>query len=114
MRSSQADIHRAQATKVRVTSSALLVDLADGRTLRVPLEWYPRLVHGTVAQRRRWSLLGRGTGIRWPELDEDISVGDLLAGRPSGESRVSVQRWLRSRGRATAKRTRSASRVRRR
>jgi hypothetical protein len=83
---------------VRVTTDELVVDLIDGRTVTVPLQWYPRLAHGTAAQRRKWRLVGRGEGIHWPDLDEDISVDDLLAGRPSNESQTSFQRWLRERG----------------
>src|SRR5882672_7473926 len=98
MSSSRTDVRQAEAAKVRVTLNDLLVDLSDGRTVTVPIQWYPRLAHGTVAERRRWRLIGRGEGIHWPDLDEDISVDDLLAGRPSGESRASLLRWLRSRG----------------
>jgi hypothetical protein len=90
-----------------------MVGLRDGRTVIVPLRWYPRLVHGTASQRRRWQLIGRGEGIHWPDLDEDISVAALLAGRASGESQGSLRRWLRSRkleasrGRPTKNRARS-------
>ena len=87
----------ARAEKVRVTHEELIVDLVDGRTVTVPVHWYPRLANGTPAERRHWRLIGRGEGIHWPDLDEDIGVEDLLAGRPSGESRTSLQRWLKSR-----------------
>lgn len=90
----------AQAQAVHVTGDTLVVDLLDGRTVSVPLEWYPRLAHGTQAERRRWRLIGRGEGIHWPDLDEDIRVEGLLAGLPSGESRSSLQRWLKSRKRS--------------
>ena len=86
------------AKKVRVTEDALVVDLADGRTVTVPLAWYPRLLHGTPAERRNHRLIGLGEGIHWPDLDEDLSVEGLLAGCPSGESQSSLQRWLKSRG----------------
>ena len=69
----------------------------DARTRSVPLEWYPRLAHGTPAERGVWRLIGRGEGIHWPELDEDISVEGLLAGRRSGESQRSLKRWLEAR-----------------
>jgi hypothetical protein len=82
---------------VTVTDDALIVDLLDGRTVTVPLSWYPRLVHGTPAERVHWRLIGRGEGIHWPDLDEDISVDGLLAGRPSGETQRSLGRWLKSR-----------------
>ena len=86
----------ARVEKVRVTHEELSVDLVDARTVTVPVQWYPRLANGTPAERRHWRLIGRGEGIHWPDLDEDIEVEDLLAGRPSGESRTSLQRWLKS------------------
>lgn len=85
------------ARSVNVTRLALEVDLSDGRTIAVPLAWYPRLVHGTSRERRQWRLIARGRGIHWPALDEDISVEGLIAGRPSGESQSSFKRWLSSR-----------------
>src|SRR5215208_6666363 len=85
------------ATGVVVTEDALVVELSDGRTLSVPIAWYPRLLHGRPAERARWRLIGGGEGIHWPELDEDISVEGLLAGRPSAESQRSLKRWLESR-----------------
>jgi hypothetical protein len=85
------------AQQVTVTDDALIVDLVDGRTVSVPVSWYPRLAHGTPTERSNWRLLGRGEGIHWPDLDEDISVAGLLAGRPSGETQSSLQRWLKSR-----------------
>jgi hypothetical protein len=89
----------AAAKGVRVTSRALVVELRDGRTVSVPLEWYPRLAHGTPRERQQWELIGPGVGIHWPALDEDISVDGLLKGRPSGESGASFSRWLKSRQR---------------
>ncbi|MEA2338897.1 MAG: hypothetical protein QOE82_2904 [Thermoanaerobaculia bacterium] len=85
------------ATNVVVTEDTLTVDLSDGRTISVPLAWYPRLVHGTQAERSIWRLIGRGEGIHWPELDDDISVEGLIAGRPSGESQASLARWIETR-----------------
>lgn len=85
------------AMHVTVTEDKLIVDLADGRSLGVPLAWYPRLVHGTPAERQHWELLGDGYAIEWPELDEHIGVEGLLAGRRSGESPQSFKRWLASR-----------------
>lgn len=73
------------------------MDLADGRTIIVPLAWYPRLSHGTARERKNWRFIGRGEGIHWPDLDEDISVKNLLAGEPSGESQSSFRRWLEAR-----------------
>ncbi|OHB67484.1 MAG: hypothetical protein A2Y77_05795, partial [Planctomycetes bacterium RBG_13_62_9] len=76
----------AKALDVNITDDTLTVDLADGRTLSVPLAWYPRLLHGTPEERRNWRLIGDGLGIHWPDLDEDIGIDGLLLGRPSGES----------------------------
>lgn len=97
MTSSPIELRQALAQDVRVSEDSLVVDLLDGRTLSVPLSWYPRLAHGTPAERAEWRLIGRGEGIHWPQLDEDISVEGLLAGRRSGESQASLQRWLQSR-----------------
>ena len=87
----------AAATNVRVTNQALVVDLADGRTVSVPLQWYPRLAEATAAERRHWELIGPGIGIHWPAVDEDISIEGLLRGLPSGESATSLERWRASR-----------------
>ncbi|HYW11177.1 MAG TPA: DUF2442 domain-containing protein [Longimicrobium sp.] len=86
-----------EATRVDVTDAALSVELIDGRTVSVPLVWYPRLAHATPAERARWRLIGRGEGIHWPDLDEDISIANLLAGKRSGESQRSFKRWLEQR-----------------
>ena len=82
------------ATGVTVTDDPLTVDLSDGRTVSVPLAWYPRLLHATAEERRRWQLIARGEGMHWPDVDEDISVAALVAGRPSAESAAPLQRWL--------------------
>ena len=87
----------AAAQTVRAGDDALIVDLADGRTITVPLAWFPRLAHATPGERANWRLIGSGEGIHWPELDEDISVASLLAGRRSGETQESFSRWLRRR-----------------
>ena len=86
---------RAQA--VKVTEEELVVELEDGRTISVPLAWFPRLLHATPSERANWEIIGRGEGIRWPDLDEDIEVAHLLAGIPSQESRESLKRWLSER-----------------
>jgi len=86
------------ATQVRVTDDELVVELADGRTVSVPIAWFPRLLHGKSDERANWRLVGRGEGIHWLDLDEDIRVGDLLAGHRSGETQESLRRWLDSRG----------------
>jgi Protein of unknown function (DUF2442) len=97
MTSSPIEVTLPHATNVVVTDDTLTVDLSDGRTISVPLAWYPRLVHGADAERKKWRMIGRGEGIHWPDLDEDISVEGLIAGRPSGESQESFRRWLRDR-----------------
>jgi hypothetical protein len=94
---SESEVRQARVESVIVTGDTLTVDLTDGRTVSVPLAWYPRLVHGTVADRSHWELLGDGEGIHWPNLDEDISVAGILLGRPSAESQRSLQRWLEKR-----------------
>jgi hypothetical protein len=86
-----------KAHNVTVTDDTLAVDLNDGRTISVPLAWYPRLLHGTSEERRNWRFIGDKEGIHWPELDEDISVENLLLGKPSGESQSSFKRWLEKR-----------------
>lgn len=90
------EIH-ALAQDVSISDDALTVDLDDGRTITVPLAWYPRLLHATPAERAHWRLIGRGQGIHWPDLDEDISVENLLIGRPSNESQASLKKWLDAR-----------------
>ncbi|MBN1395525.1 MAG: DUF2442 domain-containing protein [Pirellulales bacterium] len=85
------------AESVCFSEDSLTVRLDDGRLLSVPLEWYPRLLHGTEADRERYELIGDGEGIHWPELDEDISVEGLLAGRRSAESAASLAKWMAKR-----------------
>lgn len=94
MPSSTSERNGIRATDVKVTEDELRVVLEDGRTLVVPLAWYPRLSHSNQRKRDRWRLIGHGLGIHWPEIDEDISVESLLAGRRSGESQASLKRWL--------------------
>jgi hypothetical protein len=89
------------ATTVAVTDDDITVHLADGRRIAVPLAWYPRLLDASQAERQNWRLLGDGYAIEWPDLDEHIGIEGLLAGRSSGESPQSLERWLgarRSRG----------------
>ncbi len=85
------------AEKVNVTKDTLTVDLSDGRTIAVPLAWFPRLLHATNQERKHWRLIGKGQGIHWEDIDEDISVEGLLAGRPSGERQESFKKWLEQR-----------------
>lgn len=97
MNTSTTEIRIPRALRVTFTEDAITVDLADGRTVSAPLAWYPRLSRGAPEERDKWRLIGGGEGIHWPDLDEDVSVSDLLAGRPSGESQRSLKRWLRQR-----------------
>lgn len=85
------------ATEVQVSTDTLTADLADGRTIAVPLAWYPRLSHATAEERQNWRLIAGGRGIHWPALDEDISVANLLNGQPSTESQRSLKKWLAGR-----------------
>ena len=92
------EFRMASAQNVQVTEDAFIVDLSDGRTLSVPLAWFPRLLHGTPEERNQWRLIGDGEGIHWTDLDEDISVENLILGKPSGESQKSFKQWLEARG----------------
>ena len=97
------DSAASRASAVRLTDNSLVVDLADGRTVSVPLAWYPRLLQGSPQERAHHRLIGEGEGIHWPDLDEDISVENILAGRASGESSKSFERWLEARSRRSEK-----------
>jgi hypothetical protein len=85
------------AVNVHSTEDTLTVDLSDGRTISVPLGWYPRLEHASPKERKNWRFIGKGQGIHWADIDEDISVEGLLAGKPSAESQTSLKKWLQSR-----------------
>lgn len=97
MSSSTVETQIPSAVQVHVNDDMLSVDLADGRTISVPLVWFPRLSHGTTEERNKWRLIAGGRGIHWPDLDEDISVENLLAGKPSTESQTSFKKWLGAR-----------------
>ena len=86
-----------RATSVSLTQDIITVELSDGRAISAPVAWYPRLLHATQAERKHWRLVGDGEGIHWPDLDEDVSVGQLIAGSPSGESQRSLKRWIEAR-----------------
>lgn len=88
---------------VRLSSEHLAIELADGRSVLIPLEWYPRLMNASRVERRNWRLLGDGYAIEWPDLDEHIGVEGLLAGNRSGESARSLNRWLASRAKQKKK-----------
>ena len=92
-----AEIQTVKGINVVISEDTLTVELADGRSLSVPIAWYPRLFHGSQQERENWELIGDGEGIHWPDLDEDVSVEGLILGRPSGESQRSLQRWLDAR-----------------
>ena len=85
------------AQEVSVGEDTLAVNLADGRSVTIPISWFPRLAHGTPEERSHWRLIGNGEGIHWPDLDEDIRVASLLEGRRSGETQESLRRWLERR-----------------
>ena len=88
-----------RAQSLVITDDALSVDLNDGRSISVPLSWYPRLNHATLSERSNWRWIGDREGMHWPDLDEDISVENLVFGKPSGESQESLKRWLEERKR---------------
>lgn len=99
MNTSAIEMRPVAIQRVNITDDTLIVDLTDGRTLSVPLAWYPRLLQGTPEERNHWRLIGEGEGIHWPDLDEDISVENLILGKPSGESQRSFKQWLKGRAR---------------
>ena len=94
MNTSASEVQEARARDVRVGEDSLVVDLMDGRTLTVPLAWYPRLWYGTADERARLEIIGDGSYVHWPDLDEDLSIAGMLAGRRSGESHESLKKWL--------------------
>ncbi len=91
------EIETPKAENVQVTNDTLIVELSDGRTISAPLDWFPRLVYATVKERANWRLIGKGHGIHWEDIDEDISIKGLLAGRSSTESQASFKKWLKQR-----------------
>jgi hypothetical protein len=97
MNSSTIESQIPNATAAQISDDALAVELTDGRTISIPLAWYPRLSHASPQERNNWRLIGGGRGLHWPDLDEDISVENLLAGKPSGESQSSLKTWLKQR-----------------
>lgn len=85
------------AQDIIVTSELLNIDLSDGRSISVPLAWFPMLVYANQKERDNWRIIGRGEGIHWEDIDEDISVEGLLAGKASGESNLSLKKWMSKR-----------------
>ena len=88
------EIRIPEALNVLLTDDTLSVDLSDGRSISVPIAWFPRLLHSTEQERNNWRFIGKGQGIHWEDIDEDISIEGLIAGRPSGESKESFRKWL--------------------
>jgi hypothetical protein len=97
MATSATEIQEARAREVRISEDSLILELVDGRTLAVPLVWFPRLWYGSLAERAHFEILADGSYIHWPDLDEDLSVAGMLAGRRSGESANSLKAWLTAR-----------------
>ena len=91
------EIRVPEALNVSLTDDTLSVDLSDGRSISIPIAWFPRLLHSTEQERNNWRLIGKGQGIHWEDIDEDISIEGLLAGKPSGESQESFRKWLATR-----------------
>ena len=75
---------------VSFSEDSISVDLMDGRTITVPLAWYPRLLHASAKQRANWRTCGGGYGINWPDIDEDLSTEGLLRGAPAPRKSVSA------------------------
>lgn len=97
MHSVNLDLTRVKILRVTISDDTLAVDLEDGRTIAVPIGWYPRLAYGTPSERANFRVSGAGYGIYWPDLDEDIGVEGLILGKKSTESRSSFERWLQRR-----------------
>jgi len=97
MTSLVAEVQEPIAQQISIDEDSLAIDLVDGRTIIAPLLWYPRLWHGTKEERNNFEIIGNGKLIHWPDLDEDLSVSGILAGRPSGESQQSLKKWLEKR-----------------
>lgn len=97
MSSSAVEMQMPAAIGVDVAGNVLRVKLSDGRAISVPVDWYPRLAHATEKERANWRIIGRGQGIHWEDIDEDVSVRDLLLGKRSEESQSSLMKWLNGR-----------------
>jgi hypothetical protein len=97
MRSAVVTLALPKVVGVVINDDTLSVDLEDGRTVSVPIGWYPRLAYGTPAERANFRISGAGYGIQWPDLDEDIGVEGLIVGKKSTESPASFEQWLQRR-----------------
>ena len=114
MNSSRVKNPEARAEKLTFSNDAMSVRLADGRTLIVPLAWYPRLQHGSAKERQNYEIIGEGEYIHWPDLDEDLTVVGLLEGRKSAEASDSINKWLAERKlRSPIKKSRPKKQIRR-
>jgi hypothetical protein len=101
MSTSMVEIEVPNAENLVISDDTITVDLSDGRTISVPLNWFPRLFHGSSEERANWRFVGKEQGMHWKDLDEDISVESLLTGRPSQEGQSSFKKWLGSRATRT-------------
>jgi len=97
MNTLELEIQEARAQSVHTGEDTLVIELVDGRTISVPLAWYPRLWYSSAEERALFEIIGDGKYIHWPDLDEDLSVAGILAGRRSGESAESLKKWLADR-----------------
>jgi hypothetical protein len=97
MSSSPTEVRDARAQAIEVREDTIAVDLVDGRTMTVPIVWYPRLWYGTKEERNHFEILDEGRYIHWPDLDEDLSIDGMVAGRRSGGNPASLKKWLAAR-----------------
>jgi len=97
MSTSAVELEFPNAVDVTVSKDTLSVELSDGRAISIPLAWFPRLAHANKVERNNWRIIGKGQGVHWPDLDEDISVEGLIAGKPSAEGQSSLKQWLATR-----------------
>ncbi len=97
---SASDLKTPTAVSASINDEALSIELSDGRRISAPLAWYPRLLHATDAERGNCRIIGQGSGLHWPDVEEDISVDSIVKGRPSMESPASLKRWLEARARS--------------
>ena len=97
MTSLAVNLRLSHIVSVNVTDDTLTLELDDGRTVSAPTAWYPRLLYASEKERKNWRLIGKGSGVHWEALDEDISIEGILLGKPSGESQSSLKKWLNAR-----------------
>ena len=94
---SSTEVGGTRAQGVEIREDTIVLNLVDGRTMTVPIVWYPRLWYGTKEERAHFELLDEGRYIHWPDLDEDLSIDGMVAGRRSGETADSLRKWLAAR-----------------